>query len=439
MSGKRRSGRTRTILILAAFFLLAANISQARYSGGTGEPNNPYRIETPNDLNDIGNHVEDFNKCFVMVNDINLADYTGTQFNIIGRFVNPSDPNNKPFMGIFDGNGHSILNFSYEDEGGVKIGLFSYLDDPNAQIKDLTLIDASVKAGTGSYVGGLVGHFGDGTVSGCEIRGGRVSGRMKVGALVGHKMYGTISNCRSTGHVSGTDYQIGGLVGFNWSGVILDCYAAGTVNGKSSVGGLAGHNHFGTISQCFATGPVSASGYQSMDTGGLIGHNRGTISNCYSKGFVVGEASTGGLLGFNLGTVSDSFAAGMVDGNEGYAGGLVGNDYYFSGGIYVKCFWDSDINPDVNGIGNGSDPNVIGKTTAEMQTESTFTNAGWDFVGETANGTNEIWRMCVDGVSYPLLSWQFGTGDFVCPDGVNFVDYAFFANHWGGRELQRCE
>ncbi len=32
-----------------------------------------------------------------------------------------------------------------------------------------------------------------------------------------------------------------------------------------------------------------------------------------------------------------------------------------------------------------------GKTTAETQTASTFIEAGWDFVDETANGTEDIW------------------------------------------------
>jgi hypothetical protein len=97
---------------------------------------------------------------------------------------------------------------------------------------------------------------------------------------------------------------------------------------------------------------------------------------------------------------------------------------------YTKCFWDSDVNPDVNGIGNRSDPNVIGMSTAEMQTRSTFTEAGWDFVVESVNGTEDIWRMCIDGVHYPMLWWEFVTVDFTCPDGVDFVDYSFFAGHW---------
>jgi hypothetical protein len=32
-----------------------------------------------------------------------------------------------------------------------------------------------------------------------------------------------------------------------------------------------------------------------------------------------------------------------------------------------------------------------GKTTAEMQTTTTFLEAGWDFVDETANGMEERW------------------------------------------------
>jgi hypothetical protein len=92
------------VLILVGAFGLAGSASAGTYSGGTGEPDDPYRIATANDLNDIGNHVEDFNKHFVMVNDIDLAEYTGTQFNIIGPF----------FCGVVDGNGHAISNFTYD-------------------------------------------------------------------------------------------------------------------------------------------------------------------------------------------------------------------------------------------------------------------------------------------------------------------------------------
>lgn len=122
------------VLILVGAFGLAGSAAAGTYSGGTGEPNNPYRIATANDLNDIGNHVEDFNKCFVMVNDINLADYNGTQFNIIG-------PNSTtPFTGIFDGNDKVIHNFRYESSGVDIVGLFGRVSGETALIKNLGLV-----------------------------------------------------------------------------------------------------------------------------------------------------------------------------------------------------------------------------------------------------------------------------------------------------------
>jgi hypothetical protein len=71
--------------------------------------------------------------------------------------------------------------------------------------------------------------------------------------------------------------------------------------------------------------------------------------------------------------------------------------------LYTKCFWDSNVCADVNGIGNKADPNVIGLSTTLMQTESTFTDAGWDFVDETINGTEDIWAIR-EGLDYPRLA-----------------------------------
>jgi hypothetical protein len=56
--------------------------------------------------------------------------------------------------------------------------------------------------------------------------------------------------------------------------------------------------------------------------------------------------------------------------------------------------------------GSGCD-NANGKTTAEMQTADTFLEAGWDFVDENANGTEDIWWI-LEGQSYPRLWWQYG-------------------------------
>jgi hypothetical protein len=59
-----------------------------------------------------------------------------------------------------------------------------------------------------------------------------------------------------------------------------------------------------------------------------------------------------------------------------------------------------------------------------MQTESTFTSAGWDF-------TTPIWKMNCEGMSYPKLNWwEPVLGDFGCPDGVTLPDFSILASAW---------
>jgi len=113
-------------------------------------------------------------------------------------------------------------------------------------------------------------------------------------------------------------------------------------------------------------------------------------------------------------------------------------------GSITSCFWDVETSGlDIAyTIRSGSNPDYVytpvystigeaqGKTTLEMQTISTFTNASWDFVGEDINGSDDIWRMCIDDVEYPKLRSQFNTADFVCGDGVDLVDFAILADTW---------
>jgi hypothetical protein len=73
-----------------------------------------------------------------------------------------------------------------------------------------------------------------------------------------------------------------------------------------------------------------------------------------------------------------------------------------------------------------------------MQTKSTFTDAGWDFKGESANGTEDIWTIC-QGQTYPRLVRKRMTGDFGGRDGVDMVDFAFFAACWRQDNCGQCE
>lgn len=60
-----------TIPVLIVACLLAFP-AQARYSGGTGGPNDPYQITTAADLIALGETPEDYDKHFILTRDIDL-------------------------------------------------------------------------------------------------------------------------------------------------------------------------------------------------------------------------------------------------------------------------------------------------------------------------------------------------------------------------------
>ena len=167
-------------------------------------------------------------------------------------------------------------------------------------------------------------------------------------------------------------------MGSNQAGEVARCYASGIVLGVDTVGGLAGWNG-DSISSCYSTADVGGEKY----VGGVVGLNswgwflqegtEGTIANCYSTGIVLGDEYVGGLVG---------------DGDA--------NDV-------VASFWD------IGTSGQGMSAGGTGKTVAEMQIAETFLGAGWDFVGETTIGTEDVWAIC-EGVDYPRLTVSFRQG-----------------------------
>jgi hypothetical protein len=443
--------------------------SWEKYGGGSGGSDNPYLISNSCQMNAIGADPNDWDKYFKLMADIDLSVFTGTSFNIIGKYIGWEGPANKSFTGAFDGNGYTISNFTYDSNDTHSIGLFGYVDEPNAEIKDLALIDANVYAGATECAALMVGRLSGGTITNCYVDGGSISGFNGVGGLVGENA-GTITDCSSSAIISG-EVGIGGLVGIN-VGTIIYCYSSGDVIGFGDVGGLVALN-IGTISNCYSDANVS----EIQVMGGLVATNEGTITNCYSSGSVWGDRYVGGLVGWNNGTITNCYAETSVSGIDdmgGLAGlnrkGTISNcystgsvsdtgvssyDYAFGGFIgdnngTITNFYSmssAEDNADIGGlVGDGPVEGVInsfwdvntsgqtysaggiGKTTSEMKTRGTFTNAGWDFVGETENSSEDIWTVH-EGQDYPKLVWKLV--NFIGWYEVDFADFASFANQWG--------
>jgi hypothetical protein len=229
-------------LLLTLIVCLLSLPAQAKYSGGTGEPNDPYQIATAADLIALGETPADYDKHFILTTDIDLdPNLPGRRvFNkaviapskVVGGFARGTR-----FAGVFDGAGHTISGLTIR--GGDYLGLFGYLAS-GAEVRNLAVADVNV-IGSGSYVGGLVA-FNEGQIRGCYVKG-EVYGGFSVGGFAGAS-YGMITACYAQARVSGPKV-VGGFIG-STGGTIVRCYATGQVvraEGSDFLGGFAGQGN----------------------------------------------------------------------------------------------------------------------------------------------------------------------------------------------------
>lgn len=185
-----------------------------------------------------------------------------------------------------------------------------------------------------------------------------------------------------------------------------------------SAGALVGEMYNGQIKRCYVTGAIHL-GPDCQQVGGLIGYSTsGDISNSYSQCTVTcaqNAQKIGGLLGgcYNI-QCKYSYAAGLVaaGSNSTDVGGFLGaNDMFF---VTQANFWDIDA--------SGREAGIIaeGLRSVQMFSKAPFLEAGWDFVDEMENGTNDYWKSPTPG--YPILSWQDYT--------IGIADLTQLADRW---------
>jgi hypothetical protein len=339
---------------------------------GSGSEHDPWLVHDQNELGAIFHYGP--SGYYKIKSDINLEEITW------------SVPVIPDFFGYFDGNGFEIQNITIN--GGGFLGFFGRIAS-DGQVTNLRLENVNVISGYNSdNIGGLCG-FNRGTISSCFCSGSISGGERSysVGGLCGKNNSGSISECYMTGSVSG-DRIIGGLCGTNESQVSR-CHASSSVAGiedSSHIGGLCGWNWDGMINNCYSFGSING-GPDSDRVGGLCGYNDGTINKSYSSSSVSGDLKVGGFCGFE--------------------------DY---GGTSIDCYF---LDPNDGGGPN----NGIGTLLTDSQMKQKNSFVGWDFIN--------TWDLTCEGISYPRLIWQIIQADYLCPHGIDFIDYAFFANHYG--------
>ena len=294
------------------------------------------------------------------------------KWNPVGKYINYD--NNSPYIGTFDGKGHTISGL-YIDHG-KRSGFFGYLGK-GGEIKNLTL--EGIVNGSGDYTGAFAGES-KGIITNCHNKA-KVNGTKFVGGIVGDLgSNGSIAECSNRGDVNASDSRAGGLTGVNHSEnnsqSVVSCFNAGNITALNFAGGIIGDQYaYGsTVKDVYNTGNVnSEKGY----AGGIFGNFRtGILENAYNTGVIKGysDAARGKIAGaLEASGQKKTFS----------------NVYYLNDPLY-------DAVANMNGctIQNGK---AVAKTVDELKHLSEK-EIGINFIKDN-NNTNQ---------GYPVLKWQEG-------------------------------
>jgi hypothetical protein len=428
----------------AMFRLKLIQSPPGTYAGGDGSLEYPFQIATAVQLVDMMKYPGDWNKQYELIADIDMRGYEPFGTALISPDTShfSSSYVGTEFNGTLEGNGYTIKNLSFDNNGDERyfLGLFGRIGQ-YGQVVNLNINNCRIGiSGVGAMTGILAGS-NHGTISNCHTSGkisGCYDGVDYLGGLVGSSI-GTLSNCSSSATVIGRNF-VGGLVsqisGTLTSSLITKCCAKGVVQGENFVGGLCGSvtgSSFvgGVINQSYATGDVLVG---NLYGGGLLGQGNyiTEINNCYATGNIHGGDGAndiGGLIGgiSDESNVTNSYATGYVN---------VGATTTFSGGLagavqpsvvtLNSCFWDTTTSGTTDGIGNlDPDPaEVTGQIIFLMQQQATF--SGWDFA--------TIWEI-KDSKTYPHLQWEnacYAPSDSDINEDciIDLFDFARIAAEW---------
>ena len=384
----------------------------APFAGGTGTQNDPYIIQTCDQLQQIpydltahyklegpggiidcsssgtwnpdASEWEDGTIGSTLIPD-SYASVTHTNIIVAnnGYFgFQPIGDDNTPFTGTLNGNGNTITDLWIFRKNTPYNGLFG--ETNGATISNLTLSNANIVGG--EYTGGVVGSMIDGSATGITLSNDMVRAYLNyygggfAGQMSGAAALSGIEN--TGGSVHGSGDVIGGLVGKMVSGTLDSSSASATVDGGLSIGGLIGEMDGGTVTNSSATGDITSnrSEYVQMKTGynagGFVGYSiGGSISGSHATGTVTSSGDyAGGFAGYSSNaTLSNDYATGTVTGVEETAGGTTydpsdvgGFAGYASGDTVTNAYATGDVTT------TGS---LVGGFVGESQCQSDYENS----------------------------------------------------------------
>lgn len=332
------------ILSLCLLLVVLCNSAYA-FSGGTGTIGDPWQIANIYDLQDIDDNATTRAGHYIQTADIDgTATHTWNLYSGYYQGFNSIGEVGRDFTGTYNGQGYNITNVKIYRPPGSPLGthlLGIFRATNGAEISNLTIVD--FYAGGENFVAALVGRtFGSTVIHNVNVVNVSIDADLFAGSITGQLGIGTggeVYKCSSIGGVIDSGDYTGGLIGEVYlSAYLHDSYTTTEVNGNDNVGGA-------------------------------VGAVQGTSNNVY-----------------------DCWSSGQVTGNTALVGGFAGRSN--AGGV-IRSYYNSDTSLQSD-TGKGEP-----RTTAEMQTQSTFTN--WDFA--------DTWRMS----GYPILYHQISDEFYLYP------------------------
>ena len=396
------------------------------------------KITTAQELKEFAtkvNNGDNFSgKTVVLMNDIDLASVCSST---IGSWTPIGNNTTNSFNGTFNGRKYTISNIYMANTDNVQ-ALFGV---NKGTIKNLIVSEGTIK-GVPLYSSGMVSR-NYGTIESCrsenltitcentstsEANIGGIVARNESGSTIresvsvsniitnkakGHTggiaglNAGRIENSHNTSVVTNTNTSgngTGGIVGWG-SGTVSKCYNEGNIEGKDNVGGIVGNtNNTGNVELSYNKAEVvnsDTTASSGENAAGIIGWNRGNVSNCYNIGKITNKNTnsniyTGGLIGLNSGPIKNSYNIGEIVPSGGKIGAIIGRNY----STMTNCYAIKEI------LKNGVSYEEGTTTSTEHVIESTTLKTYTSKLNE--DGANTYWSDDKNIINngYPILSWK---------------------------------
>ena len=295
---------------------------------GTGTKNDPYNIYNTADLLKMSELLVPGTKIYFRLKaDIDMTGIDWVPLNFASPYENLID---------FDGNGHTISNFTstfanYPSFFGVLYG----------SCHDVTFTNAVIESAVGGATGIIASYCGTTNMPG-EAHRVHVQGRVTspggnkngTGGLFGRIWGANITACSADVEIeSGEDY-VGGIFGYDTgASTVSDCWTKGHVKAGSKVGGIGGGfiKADSEMYNCFSLMTVEGS----FQYAGILGHANLDQKNANTTNTPNNHIE--GCIAWN-----DEIKSRATDGAEHYSSGVIVG-FTATQNYLAKCFRKADI------------------------------------------------------------------------------------------------